>query len=439
MDEIVASVVPRRFEVYPAYKNSGLEWLGKIPTGWGVKRLRFAAHIEAGQSPPSEHVTDGSEGLPFLQGNADFGQLNPAPRQVCDAAPKQARSGDILLSVRAPVGAINIADQPYGIGRGLCAIRPSADFSLRYFFYNVSATRSLLDSVATGSTYDAVTASQVGDLPTFVPPLPEQFSIAAFLDRETARIDALMGKNERLIRLLEEQRIALIARAVTNGLAPSGPMKDSGVEWLGRIPASWKVKRLKRIFHVVNGSTPASGEPSYWDGDIPWITPDDLGDLRGTSIYEARRNITELGYHSCGTTLVPLGSLVLSTRAPIGHLAIAGVPLCTNQGCRSLVFRGTDSATFFFYELMAARPELESLGQGSTFMELAKGMLEDVELVVPPETGQRAIAAFLDRETAWIDSLAGKVRGAIDRLGELRNALISAAVTGEIDVREEAA
>jgi type I restriction enzyme S subunit len=209
--------------------------------------------------------------------------------------------------------------------------------------------------------------------------------------------------------------------------------KDSGVEWLGEIPAGWEVKGLKRVFRVVNGSTPASAEPAFWDGDIPWVTPEDLGDLRGAVIHETRRSITRDGYQSCGTTLVPAGSLVLSTRAPIGHLALAGVDLCTNQGCRSLVFRRDQSREYFFYALVAARPELESLGQGSTFRELAKGMLEDVGLAEPPEPEQRAIAAFLDRETARIDALVAKKERLIALLQEQRTALITRVVTKGLD------
>ena len=216
-------------------------------------------------------------------------------------------------------------------------------------------------------------------------------------------------------------------------LKPYPAYKDSGVEWLGAIPVHWHVKRLKRVFRVVNGSTPASGEPEYWDGDIPWVTPEDLGDLRGPTICESRRNITTSGYRSCGTTLVPAGSLVLSTRAPIGHLALAGVDLCTNQGCRSLVFRAAASREFFRHQLVAGRPELESLGQGSTFRELAKGMLEDVELVEPAEAEQRAIAAFLDRETARIDALVAKKERLVELLRGQRTSLITRAVTKGLD------
>ncbi|MGH9320523.1 MAG: restriction endonuclease subunit S [Vicinamibacteria bacterium] len=209
--------------------------------------------------------------------------------------------------------------------------------------------------------------------------------------------------------------------------------KDSYVEWLGEIPSHWEVKRLKRVFRVVNGSTPESGEPEFWDGGIPWVTPEDLGDLAGTLIRATRRSITESGYRSCGTTLVPAGSLVLSTRAPIGHLAVAGGDLCTNQGCRSLVFRNEASHQFFYYQILAARGEFESLGQGSTFEELGKGQLEDVVIVEPASPEQRAIAAFLDRETAKIDGLVAMKERLIELLQERRTALITRAVTRGLD------
>ncbi len=205
--------------------------------------------------------------------------------------------------------------------------------------------------------------------------------------------------------------------------------KGSGVEWLGEIPAHWDRTRLKRVFSVVNGSTPQSGVPEYWDGEIPWVTPEDLGDLDTSEIQSTRRLISHEGYRSCGTSLVPAGSLLLSTRAPIGHLAIAGLDVCTNQGCRSLVFCRESVRKFFFFQLVAARPELESWGQGSTFRELAKDKLEEVFIAEPPDDEQRAIVAFLDRETARIDALVAKKERLIELLQEKRTALITRAVT----------
>jgi len=214
---------------------------------------------------------------------------------------------------------------------------------------------------------------------------------------------------------------------------PYPAYKPSGVEWLGDVPEYWEVKALKRTFKTLNGATPRSGDPEYWDGDILWATPDDLGSLNGSTLTATRRMITQEGYESCGVSLAPEGSLVLSTRAPIGHLAIAGVRLCTNQGCRSLVFRNDDDRHFFFYQIIAARPELQSLGQGSTFTELSRDRLTSVHLVTPPLVEQRSIAAFLDRETARIDALIEKKQRQIELLQEKRSALISHAVTKGLD------
>ena len=227
----------------------------------------------------------------------------------------------------------------------------------------------------------------------------------------------------------------------TDGIALARPRhfhryseyKNSGVEWLGQIPEHWDAKALKRGFGVVNGSTPKSGEPENWDGDIPWVTPDDLGKNTGRVLNEPARYITRRGYESCGTRMVGTGSLVLSTRAPIGHLAIAGTPLCTNQGCRSLVPQSRCNETYFYFQLHAARQVLQATGRGSTFMELAKTDLESSMLAVPPTAEQRDIADFLDRETAKIDALVANKEQLIELLQEKRTALITRAVTRGLD------
>lgn len=205
--------------------------------------------------------------------------------------------------------------------------------------------------------------------------------------------------------------------------------RDSGVEWLGEIPAHWDVTRLKRISKIVNGGTPKTSERRYWNGPITWITPDDLGRTTGIVIRESNRSITSAGLESCGAQLVPAGSLVLSTRAPIGHLAVARTDLCTNQGCRSLVFRDQRSCRYVFYQLATARGVLQSRGAGSTFRELSSVNLETLAISAPPLSEQRAIADFLDKETAKIDALIANKEGLVDLLQEKRTALITRAVT----------
>ena len=205
--------------------------------------------------------------------------------------------------------------------------------------------------------------------------------------------------------------------------------RDPGVEWLAEVPEHWQSGPLQRWFDIVNGGTPTSSEESYWDGETVWLTPDDLGQNEGAWISAGRRAITEKGVRNSSARVSPAGSIVLSTRAPIGHLAITGVPAATNQGCRTLVPSSDADGGFAYYALLASRAVLQSLGKGSTFMELNPTDLGGHVLPLPPLVEQRAIAAFLDRETERIDALVAKKRLLIERLEEYRSALITRTVT----------
>lgn len=212
---LISHTVTAGLNTDASMKDSGIKWIGEMPFHWELKRLKFLARIEAGQSPPSETVSDDTNALPFLQGNAEFGAVNPIPKFGCETAPKRCQPGDILLSVRAPVGALNISDQTYGIGRGLCAVQPYSDLLGQYIYYLLFTARSQLNGVATGSTYDAVTVGDVGSMWVILPPFPEQRAIAAFLDRETAKLGRLIAMASTAIELLKELRMALISAAVT--------------------------------------------------------------------------------------------------------------------------------------------------------------------------------------------------------------------------------
>ena len=212
-------------------------------------------------------------------------------------------------------------------------------------------------------------------------------------------------------------------------MRPYTTYRISGVEWLGEIPVHWDAGHAKRWFRIVNGGTPQSSVGEYWDGEVVWLTPEDLGQNQGHRIEGGRRMITVAGLQSCSASLCPQGSLVVSTRAPIGHLAITATNAATNQGCRTLVPGPQIDSAFGYYAVESARQVLESLGQGSTFMELTPTSLGSVRLPLPPLDEQRDIAAFLDRETERIDSLIAKKRLLIERLQEYRTALITRTVT----------
>ena len=205
--------------------------------------------------------------------------------------------------------------------------------------------------------------------------------------------------------------------------------KPSGVEWLGEVPEHWEVLPLKREFDVVGGSTPKSDIQEYWDGDIQWITPADLSRLQSFEITESIRAITAEGLNSCGTTMVPSGSVVVSTRAPIGSLGIAGIDLCTNQGCKALVPIDQISSRFTAYFLGIATEALNVRGRGATFLEISGDELGAFKVTLPPCQEQVQIATFLDHETAKIDALIAEQQRLIELLQEKRQAVISHAVT----------
>jgi type I restriction enzyme S subunit len=168
-------------------------------------------------------------------------------------------------------------------------------------------------------------------------------------------------------------------------------------------PVGPEARRLRFLFETTSGATPSSSVEEYWDGDINWVTPEDLGKLSDRYVRETRRRITEEGYKSCGVSLAPPGSLVLSKRAPIGQTAILDVPSTCNQGCLLLTKLDGASERFYYYALIHLRPALEALGRGSTFMELSADDLRSVSMPFPTKQNQGVIASYLDRETARID------------------------------------
>jgi type I restriction enzyme S subunit len=196
------------------------------------------------------------------------------------------------------------------------------------------------------------------------------------------------------------------------------------------MPSGWEIKPVRHVFLVLNGATPAIGESSYWDGDIYWATPEDIGSLHGKILKDTRRKITEEGYQNSGTQLAPTDSIVMTTRAPVGNLAIAGVPLCTNQGCKTLVPKlNRISSSYFYYQFIARKDILGIEATGTTFLELGSDDLKSFPLWYPPIPVQHVIANYLDHETAHLDSLIAAKERLLELLTEKRRSVITHAIT----------
>lgn len=446
--------VARKHPAYIACRDSGVEWLGNVPSSWGVVSLKRAASAERpityGIVQCGPNVSP--SGIPYIrpvdmqdERGVVVGDLQHTTPEIAGPyARASLRPGDIVVSIGPSFGKVMVV--PFelmgaNLTQGTARVAAAEGVEGRFLFWVLRSPHAWAhwDSGCAGATFRALTLSLLGETPVPLPPLPEQRAIAAFLDRETAKIDTLVLKKERLLELLDEQRTALISRAVTKGLDPDVPMKDSGVEWLGAVPEGWEVVRLQYAARLESGHTPDKKVPEYWDGgDIPWVSLNDTGYLRDHDyIHETAHRITREGLAHSSARLLPPGTVVFSRDATIGRCGITVGQMTVSQHFIGWVCGSALVPEYLLRVLRSMVPELESLTTGATLRTIGMPAVKRLVIPLPPLSAQRQILAYLDRETARIDALKAKIQRAIDLLKEYRTALISAAVTGKIDVRGE--
>lgn len=452
----VLQAAPRRFRPYPKYKASGVEGLGDIPAHWQVRRLKTIARVQLsnvdkksveGDVPVrlcnyvdvyyNDHITSAIE---FMSATATLEQRRRF----------SLRRGDVLITKDSEswtdigVSAVVAEDLDDVVcGYHLAHIRPLEVLDGRFLARAFSAVgpRDQFQIAANGVTRFGLSSDAIKDGLFAVPPLPEQLAIAAFLDRETAEIDALVAKKERVIKLLQEKRTALITQAVTKGLDPNVPMKDSGVEWLGEIPAHWDVAPVYSRYVVELGkmldAKRVTGEhlaPYIRNVDVQW------GRVNVQSLPEMDFEPIERPRYS-----LRAGDLVVCEGGEVGRTAIWRGELdeCFYQKAihRVRPVSTRDEPRFFFYMMHSAakRGVFAAGGNPNTIDHLTAIQLRHYHFAFPPRKEQEEVSGLLDTESARIDDLVRKIEEGIARLKESRTALISAAVTGKIDVREESA
>jgi type I restriction enzyme S subunit len=432
---------------YDAYKDSGVEWLGEIPESWQAIRLRFLLVTSPSKSEvkgrdPETEVSFVPMEAVGEEGGLDLSETKPI-EGVIDGY-TYFRDGDVVVAKITPCfengkGALATGLQS-GVGFGtteLHVLRPGDHLEARFLFY---ATMSHpFRKIGESTMYGAGGQQRVSDdfiqnLNWPIPPLPEQRAIAAYLDRETERIDALVAKKERLIELLEEKRTALISHAVTKGLDDDAEMKDSGVEWLDEIPAGWETRKVKYAASIQRGvfSHRPRNDPRLYEGDHPFIQTGDIAGA-GKFIDSYEQTLNDEGLMV--SRKFPSGTLVMTIAANIGDLAITKFAACFPDSIVSMTPNPDLSQEYLYYVLTAMRDSLRKASVANTQLNLNVERIGNLYMTVPPRNEQRRIVATLNDETVILDRLASKVRDGIDRLKEYRTALVSSAVTGRIDVR----
>jgi len=411
-------------------KDSGVEWLGEIPVGWEVIKLKFEDSTNMGQSPDSENCNMNEIGLPFLQGNAEFGDFHPTPKLWCTKPKKIGKKGDILLSIRAPVGELNIADRVFGIGRGLVAITPKKS-NISFKLYQLKASTVFLKSLSTGSTFDAVSGGDINNLFLPIPPLSEQTAIATFLDQKTAQIDQAIALKQKQIELFKERKQLVIQRAVTKGLDPHAPMRDSGVEWIGEIPDHWELRRLKYVLDERNERSKKGEEPLFMVSQIHGLVV--------RSEYHAK---AEVAQSTIDNKIVHKNDLVFNKLK--AHL---GVFFKSN-----IEFNGIVSPDYAVYKPKAFIDDLKYLeylfrhpAYIEQFIIKATGIVEglirlyttalfEIPIPIPSLIEQKNILSFIETQSAKIVKAIDIQQQQINKLKEYKATLINSAVTGKIKV-----
>lgn len=417
-----------------------------VPAGWRSSRLKFVATIN--DEALSENTTpDRSIKYVDIGDVASQGEIIGATDYKFGHAPSRARrkvrDGDVIVStvrtyLRA-IAAIRDPDPDTIVSTGFAVIRPR-ELDPAFAAYALRASYFVDEVVAasTGVSYPAINSSALGNIAVLVPPLSTQRAIAAFLDRETAKIDTLVEKKRRLLDLLDEQRTALITHAVTRGLDPDVPMKDSGVEWLGEIPAHWDATKTKFVAKLRTGHTPSRQHPEYWDNTtVPWFGLADVWQIRdGTREYvsETKEKVSELGLAHSSAVKLPAGTVILSRTASVGFSAISATEMATTQDFVNWIPGERILPEYLLYVFRAMRQELKRLTMGSTHQTIYMPDVASFSTPVPPLSEQEAIISHIRGHALRVDVLSQGIRQAISLSEEYRTALISGAVTGLIEV-----
>lgn len=433
-----------RYPQYPNYKNTTCSWLQEVPEHWSFKRLKNVVTyndeaLDERTDPDFEieyvdissvSLTKGIEGSETLK-------FEKAPSR----ARRKVKHGDIIVStVRTYLKAIAPISNPPDnmiVSTGFAVVRPLDKFHSGYAGYLLQSNGFVGDVVANsvGVSYPAINASDLVRIAAVEPPFDEQEAIARFLDFKTAQIDALIARKKTLLEKLAEKRTALISHAVTKGLDPSVPMKDSGVEWLGEIPESWKTTRIKFLGSLLLGLT-------YSPDDV--VSDGGTLVLRSSNVQNGRLDLTDCVYVSCDIPqkilTKPDDILICSrngSRALIGKCALLTEEVAGQTFGAFMTVLRSQHARFLYYVLNSTLFKFQS-GRflTSTINQLTTQTLGDFEIALPPENVQGEIVLHLDALTEAIDQQVDKVQCVIDRLTEYRSAIITDAVTGKIDVRD---
>jgi type I restriction enzyme, S subunit len=439
------------FPRYERYKDSGTKWLGEVPENWEVSTIRrVAASVQTGGTPSTESPnSELVDGVPWYT-PGDFGnsiELSGSSKKICQSVIDSGEArifppeSVLIVSIGATLGKTGYLQEFASANQQINAVIPGSKVYGNYLAYSLSIMSEAMRFFSNASTIGIMNQEKTKEIHLTFPALDIQYLIVAFLDNENAKIDRLIGEQECLITLLREKRQAVISRAVTKGLDPDTPMKDSGIHWLGKVPKAWKVTRLKFVATVQTGIAKGKDNTGKSTVEVPYLRVANVQDgyLSLEEIATIHIPSDELQRYS-----LKIGDVLMNEGGDFdklgrGHIWQGEIAPCIHQNHVFAVrpatispawlntVTGSNYAQFYFMTRSKQSTNLASISS-TNVMELP--------LVLPPEEEQSSILDFLAAETARLDVLETEAQKSVALLKERRTALISAAVTGKIDVRK---
>ncbi|MDJ0353371.1 restriction endonuclease subunit S [Pseudarthrobacter sp. PH31-O2] len=428
---------------YAEYKDSGHEWLGSVPTHWSVVPSKWLFSLRADR-PDSDAI--------HLMASQKYGVISQAQFMaekdqrvvqtiVGGENMKKICPDDFLIHLRSFQGGIEWSANEGKVSPAYTVLRPKRGVHPPFFYYLLKSAGYIQELRATTNQLrdgQSMNYSQFAMVPLVEVPLQEQVGIAEFLDRETAQIDDLIGKQERLIELLAEKRQAIIIHTVTKGLDPTAPTKPSGIPWLGDVPVHWSLPRLKNCSRVKRGRfmhRPRNA-PHLYGGEYPFIQTGAIARAKGKYISDFSQTLSAAGMET--SAMMPKGTLVMAIAANIADVAILSFDSCAPDSVVGFQPTSQANTDFLYYALTAKRDELTSEAPVTSQGNLNVERVGSVTVPLPPIDEQSEIVDSLDNRLAQMSHIVTKALATMRLLLERRSALISAAVTGKIDVRDEA-
>jgi type I restriction enzyme, S subunit len=439
---------------YDSYKNSGIEWIGEIPSHWKKYRLAFNGDFYKGRGISKADLS--IDGLPVMLYGDIYTKYNLRTQKLVRHIPIEKaensfpiKKGDILFAASGEtpdeIGKCICylgEDEAYASGDVIVFRQKQNDSVFLSYLFNSYKVNEQKDKLSKGEIVVHIYSGQLRDIRFPLPPKPEQTAIATYLDRKTSEIDELIADKKRLLELYEEEKTAVINELVTgkkvwNGYAWTEPaeVKDSGIEWLGEIPEHWEVKRLSWCFKIIgSGTTPKAGSDEYYlNGQFNWLL---TGDLTDGEIWKTSKKITQIALENY-TSLkeYTVNSIVMAMYgATIGKLGILKIPTAVNQACCVMSNPIHTDHLFGFYVLLAARQDIINMSYGGGQPNISQELIKSFRVPVPPFKEQQSIVHHIETECKRIDTQVARTQKLIELLKEYREALISEVVTGKVKV-----